>query len=132
MTAEIAKLSDERVEKCRDDQGRPCLQRLVAAYGGYNRIPADAWRAWDAMVAAYRERLRAIAPAANTRPQAIKRFYLSSEECCRCYEHGTFGYCTATLSEIGQADLISDESGETIWFCDRHRPAEYFADARRR
>jgi hypothetical protein len=131
MTAEIVKLSDERVEKCRDNQGRPCLQRLVASYGRYTAIPANAWDAWDAMVAVHGECLRAIAPASNTRPRVIKRLYPSSEECCRCHAHGAFGYRAVTLFRMGQADLI-DESDALTWFCDRHKPAKYFADVRRR
>jgi hypothetical protein len=37
----------------------PDLQKLVAQYGGYNRITPEAWQAWDQANAAYQEARRA-------------------------------------------------------------------------
>jgi hypothetical protein len=112
-----------------DAQGRPDLQRLVEIFGGYDKITPSAWAQWDADCAAYRSRMITIAPAEEKRPQAIKSLYPPQEECCRCYARGTFGYRAETLLRIGLSDPT--EPGELLWFCDRHKPAKYFADARR-
>ena len=36
----------------------PDLQELVARYGGYNKIPPEAWAQWDADTAAYQAWIR--------------------------------------------------------------------------
>jgi hypothetical protein len=36
----------------------PDLQELVRAWGGYNKIPPDAWREFDAAMKAWRQGLR--------------------------------------------------------------------------
>ena len=43
------------VAAVRDPLLLPDLQEWVAAFGGYHRIPAEAWQAWDAL---YAERKR--------------------------------------------------------------------------
>jgi hypothetical protein len=39
-----------------DGLGLPDLQQWVEFYGGYNKIPLEAWAEWDRRNAAYRER----------------------------------------------------------------------------
>jgi len=43
------------VAAVRDPLRLPDLQEWVAAFGGYNKIPAEAWEAWDGL---YEERKR--------------------------------------------------------------------------
>jgi hypothetical protein len=51
------------------------------------------------------------------RPRPVS-MYSSSDECHCCHAHGAFGY-------------RADEPGKLLWFCDGHKPAKHFADARR-
>ena len=46
-------------------------------------------------------------------------------------QRGIFGYRGETLARMGLTDLAAlAEPGELIWFCDTHKPAKHFADAR--
>jgi hypothetical protein len=116
-----------------DGQGRPDLQQLIGIFGGYSNITPEAWRQWDAAVAAYRARMTVIAmPPPGRGASTVVKFYPSHEECCKCYAYGEFGYRKETLVQRGLADLAAvAEPGELIWFCDDHKPAKYFADVRR-
>jgi hypothetical protein len=113
----------------------PDLQELVARFGGYPKITAEAWARFDADIAAYHRRRRVIATAVVT-PQAAEtapcRGYSSFEECIACFARGIFGYRKPTLAELGQLTAAAAaEPGELVWFCRRHMPARHFADARR-
>ncbi len=39
-----------------DGLGLPDLQEWIAFYGGYHKIPPEAWAEWDRLNEAYRER----------------------------------------------------------------------------
>jgi hypothetical protein len=39
-----------------DGLGLPDLQEWIKFYGGYSRIPPEAWAEWDRLNEAYRER----------------------------------------------------------------------------
>jgi hypothetical protein len=116
-----------------DAQGCPDLQRFIPIFGGYSKIPAWAWARWDTDNAGYRTRMVVIATGSSTSKQVVPiRLYPASEECCRCYQHGVFGYRGETLARMGLTHLAAlAEPGELIWFCDAHKPAKHFADARR-
>jgi hypothetical protein len=67
-------------------------------------------------------------PAPTSKP----RSYSSWEECATCFAHGIFGYRKETLARFGQlTPAASTEPGELVWFCCKHMPARFFADARR-
>jgi hypothetical protein len=122
QAAECAELRGAPIENARDyfdERGVPDLQKLVTIFGGYNKIPTEAWTRFDADMAAYRERMVRVtaAPAQVAQANPFKQ-YPNSEECCCCYQRGTFGYY--------------NKGGELDWFCADHRQAKFFADSRRR
>ena len=45
----------------------PNLQDLVARYGGYDKIPPEAWARWDAANAEWQQRRRMIVREENAR-----------------------------------------------------------------
>ena len=47
----------ERRDFC-DENGMPDLQKLVACFGGYNKITPEAWAQWDEANEAYQQQLR--------------------------------------------------------------------------
>jgi hypothetical protein len=102
---------------CLDAQGRPDLQRLVELFGGYGKIPAEAWTRLDHDVASCQKQLRARPVAGVPQPANGFRLYPTQEECCRCYQRGVFGY--------------RNKTGELTRFCADHRSAQHHADARR-
>jgi hypothetical protein len=106
------------------------LHKLVERFGGYDRITAEAWAAFDAGIAAYHKRVRVIdtSPGAASARNGSRRNYSSFDECAACFARGVFGYRKQTLLSMGRP---SDEPGELIWFCRKHMPARHFADARR-
>lgn len=101
-----------------DERGCPDLQRLVDIFGGYNKIPVEAWALFDADIAAYRARMVRVPAAPTQNAQATPfKLYPNSEECRCCYQRGTFG--------------CRNKDNEFDWYCVDHRPAKFFADARR-
>ena len=113
----------------------PDLQDLITRFGGYNKIPAEAWKQFDRNIAAYRRQLRALTVTGVSKPTASNpyKLYPASEECCLCYQRGAFGYRKQTLARFGRRDLLSESTSadDLIWFCHQHKPANDFADARR-
>jgi hypothetical protein len=113
----------------------PDLQDLITRFGGYNKIPAEAWKQFDRNIAAYRRQLRARAVTGISKLTASDPFklYPASEECCLCYQRGAFGYRKQTLARFGRLALLSESTcaDDLIWFCHQHKPANDFADARR-
>jgi hypothetical protein len=53
-----------------DEHGQPDLQALVRLCGGYNKITATTWAAWDRANADWQQRRRqGMAPAPPKRPR---------------------------------------------------------------
>lgn len=102
-----------------DERGVPDLQLLVDIFGGYYKIPVEAWALFDADMAAYRERMVRVtaAPVQVAQANPFKQ-YPNSEECCCCYQRGVFGY--------------RNKNGDIDWYCCDHRLAKHYADARRK
>jgi hypothetical protein len=102
-----------------NELGQPDLQALVAQCGGYNKITPELWAAWDRANEEYQERRRRMRPpvdefiAQSPKPQPTPY-----EFCATCNQEAHFGYRDA-------------ETGELVWFCGKHRLAQWWADARR-
>jgi hypothetical protein len=101
---------------------RPDLQELVAAWGGYDKIPPAAWEAWDRAVAEYQDFVRrgnlhrsgpTISQIEPPSPFATDYFL-----CVICKRPGDFGYRRRGSKQID-------------WYCAQHRLAEHWADVRR-
>ncbi len=105
-----------------DVRGCPDLHRLIEIFGGYSAVPQWAWLKWDADTAAHRARMVTIESGNSTQVVRVNPFrpYPPQDECCHCYQRSIFGYRAALA-----------ESSDLIWFCDQHKPAKHFADARR-
>jgi hypothetical protein len=117
-----------------DDRGNPDLQKLVQIFRGYNKIPQWAWTKWDADNIEFQKRRRLILPpdSKSAVTVAVPKTYPASDECCRCHQHGAFGYRAKTLAQMGVTDPVAlDGSDDLVWFCDAHKPATHFTDARR-
>jgi hypothetical protein len=98
----------------------PDLQALVARHGSYSNIPAAAWIAFDAEVAAWRARLARRAQwnesSADNLTRALAVASAGGVDRCHCGAAGEFYY-------NGRGRFIG-------WYCTAHRPAAY-ADNRR-
>jgi hypothetical protein len=134
MNAALAAVDTAALD-CLDEHGCPDLQTLVRRSGGCDKITAEVWTQFDADIAAWHKRRRVI-NASVTAPSVTKtpsrRSCASFEECAACFARGTFGYRKQTLSRIGQLTTAAAvEPGVMVWFCHRHMPARFFADARR-
>jgi hypothetical protein len=113
-----------------DARGCPDLQKIIGLFDGYAAIPEWAWAWFDADLAVFRVRMTAFSPVSIKRTPRPWRSYPKSEECCDCYQHGAFGYSAESLRRMEHPEL-TDPTGEMVWFCDRHRPGKFFADAGR-
>jgi len=98
---------------------QPDLQMLIRQCGGYHRITPELWRAWDRANAEYQERCRRIRPPEDEfLEQLPKPEPTTFEACATCGQEAYFAYRDA-------------DSGELVWFCGKHRLAQWWADARR-
>ena len=102
-----------------NELGQPDLQALIQQCGGYDKITPKLWAAWDRANAEWQERRRRIRPPADEfLEQLPKPEPTTFEACATCGQEAYFAYRDA-------------ESGELVWFCAKHRPAKWWADARR-
>jgi hypothetical protein len=97
----------------------PDLQELVMAHGTYNKITPDAWEQFDRDMERYRTSLRE-GWKYNYLAAALEPTHIIHDPACQCPTcgaDGAFGY--------------RDQNGTMVWYCERHRLATYWADARR-
>jgi len=100
----------------------PDLQAMVAAHGGYHRISPEAWEKYDRDIEAWQARTRERHRDAVGKKQAddpADWFPFdgdrSREICFECGRPGHFGY---------------RGGDQLVWYCQEHRLALYWADAR--
>ncbi len=102
---------------------RPCpdLSELIVRHGGYSQIPADAWAAFDAAVAAWKHMLRedqlrveVVKPRRKLTPQMVPSS--ATDDCYTCKKFAPFGY--------------RNRVGRLTYFCKEHRLAEHYADGK--
>jgi hypothetical protein len=92
----------------------PDLQTLVAEYGGYNKITPEAWEEWDAATKQWKQDVRLGNAEIEASPA---RAGGDRPACPGCGSEGFWGF--------------KNKIGALVWYCDQHRPAKFWADAKR-
>jgi len=95
----------------------PNLDALIREHGGFAAIPAEAWAKFEAEVEAWKAALRE--DRLVIKPAARKEILAGGADRCHCGAQGEFYYA-------------GDAAGRFGWYCAKHRPADYFADERRK
>jgi hypothetical protein len=99
--------------------GNQICTQLIEQCGGYGRISAELWAAWDRANDEYQQQLRRyLDQALEYLAQLPKPAPSPFGACATCGQEAHFGY-------------RDKESGQLVWFCARHRLATWWTDARR-
>ena len=95
----------------------PDLHELVRKHGGFASVPDAEWKKYIRDVEAWKAALR------NDRlvipPERPKEILAGGSSRCHCGAPGEFYYA-------------GDAAGRFGWYCAAHRPADHFADDRRK
>ena len=95
----------------------PDLQALVAKHGGFASVPDAEWKKYTSALEAWKAALREDRLVIT--PPQPKEILAGGADCCHCGAAGEFYYAGDAVGRFG-------------WYCANHRPAEHFADARRK
>ena len=95
----------------------PDLHALVAKHGGFASVPDKAWKQYQREVEAWKAAMRD--DRLVIKPAARKEILAGGADRCHCGAQGEFYYA-------------GDAAGRFGWYCAKHRPADYFADERRK
>ena len=93
----------------------PDLHALVRQHGGFATVPDAAWKQYQREVEGWKAALRR---GALDLPPPIE-IAAGGADRCHCGAAGEFYYA-------------GDAAGRFGWYCLKHRPANYFADDRRK
>jgi hypothetical protein len=100
----------------------PDLQELVARHGGYDKITADAWRAFDCAMNEWRQALRTRMPTLDRNEREVAAVRLEQNPAPAPIVNPFFGHCACRAPGLYAMHEGFSAKGRVLWFCQEHKP----------